>query len=227
MTPAPARLPPCCRLLISLSVIAGSRAAAARRNRTSTRPGRRRRMANTVSATGFCSIGLQVFAGQPGEYAGDGVGQRHCQHIDQRQHEGLVRRDVPAVAGDDAGQDRDHREHAGREGQAEADQEEGADDQPGALPGDHRRDLVLLGQFLIGGRRSLDRQSPGRGRGGGLRHSDTGCAAGRGQVEREYLLLRRVADTPIGAALVFGCQRDLGGVGVAAHQRDIEVDQPW
>ena len=39
------------------------------------------------------------------------------------------------------------------------------------------------------------------------------------------VLLRRIADTAVGAALVTRGQRHLSGGGVAAHQRDVEVDK--
>ena len=45
---------------------------------------------------------LDVLAGQRGKHAGDRVGQRHRQHVHQRQHERLAGRDVPALARDDA-----------------------------------------------------------------------------------------------------------------------------
>ena len=60
--------------------------------------------------------------------AGDGVGNRHREHVNQRQYEGPGGGDRLALAGDDAGQYRDHRKHAGRKGQADAGEEKQSDD---------------------------------------------------------------------------------------------------
>jgi hypothetical protein len=113
--PTPSRVPPCWRLDSSDSLLCQLGAAAARRNRTSTTTAARTRRRSCREDPGVLECRLQIFARQAGDHAGNRVGQRHRQHVHQREHEGTPGGDVLALADDDARQDRDHREHAGRE----------------------------------------------------------------------------------------------------------------
>ena len=61
---------------------------------------------------------LRLLAGGRKGHAGGGVGEGHAQHIGQRQRKALEAGHVGAVAGDDAGDNGHHGQHAGRERQA-------------------------------------------------------------------------------------------------------------
>jgi hypothetical protein len=58
-----------------------------------------------------------------------GVGERHAQDVGDRKQERAPLADLASPAGDDAGQDRDHRQHAGRKREQQAEQEEAAEDE--------------------------------------------------------------------------------------------------
>ena len=105
---------------------------------------------------------LGLLAGGREGGAGDRVGQGHAEHVDHRQQERAPRRRRRALAGDDAGQDRDHRQHAGREGEQQAEAEESRHDDQQAPAGDQSRKAVLLGDH----RRTASRGEavPGGGR---------------------------------------------------------------
>ena len=59
--------------------------------------------------------------------AGGCVGQRHSLHVREREREAAPGRHLLALADDDARENRDHRQHARRERQQQADAEEGGE----------------------------------------------------------------------------------------------------
>ena len=133
--------------------------------------------------------GLNVFPRQAHQHADDGVGERHRQYIHQRQHKGLAGGDCLALANDDAGEDGDHREHAGGEGQQQAGAEEDQQGEQGVAAFQRIGDGVL---FAFGAG-LLRRWLSGRGA-AGVDGVGRGHHRARLQMQLEGLVLRRVAD---------------------------------
>ncbi len=126
-------------------------------------------------------------SGQPGGDAGGGVGHRHAENVGERQCEATGVGIAVTLTGDDAGEDGDHRQHAGGQRQAEASDEEKGE--IGPEPG-ITEDAGDFAAFV-----DVD---PGAsccfcGRGGRGRRI--------GQRDGHRLRLRRVADAGIGATL--------------------------
>ena len=117
------------------SCSAARRAAAARRGRTWTAPSTTNSAAKAPSTQGFCSALESSVPDSPAATPASGVGDRHPEDVDGRvSSSAWLPADLVALADDDPGQDRDHREHAGGEGQQQAEAEEAGDDSPEAAP---------------------------------------------------------------------------------------------
>ena len=82
---------------------------------------------------------LRLLPGKRERGTCDRVGDRHAEHVGERQREGATARDRAVTAGahDDAREDRDHRQHAGREREPEPGDEEPEDDGWQAAVADH------------------------------------------------------------------------------------------
>ena len=150
---------------------------------------------------------------QPRRDPASGVGDRHPEHVHRATAGGVRSADPLALADDDPGQDRNHRQHAGREGQQQAEAEEAGDHAPEAAP---RRICATCELSSTGA------AAPAGGSGGGSRRfrcrrlrggqrarqrgrrSGAACAAGivGGQHHIEVLALGRIAQAGFGAALV-------------------------
>ena len=115
------------------------------------------------------------------------------------------------MAGNDARQDRDHRQHAGRERQREPPEIEPAEQRPPRAVDDAGRPLILLGDRCRGG-----------GCGGARRRG--GELARRRQHEGHRLLAGRVADAALLAALVAAREHYVHGVGTRARERHHGLD---
>jgi hypothetical protein len=129
-------------------------------------------------------------AGQAGQDADGGVGERHAEHVDQGQGGGAAARRravrVVALAGDDARKNGQHGEHAGRAGQPESGEEEKGEVAPETGLGESPGDLAA----------AVARA--GRCRGfGKVRHAGAGGRQGDGKLPH----LRRITDAGFGAAL--------------------------
>ena len=125
-------------------------------------------------------LGLLARGGKGG--ARDRVGQRHAEDIGHGQQERPPRCRRLALAGDDAREDGDHRQHAGREGEQQAEAEEARHDREQAAARDQARESILLRDHRC--------RFAGRWR------------AGRWKLDGDGLGHRRVAQARIRAALV-------------------------
>ncbi len=125
------------------------------------------------------------------------------------------------VIDDDAGQDRDHREHAGGQREQQAEAEKADQDQGQVVALEQSGDA----RAFVGGRRRSrrSRRCRSRRRRCGDRHClrsrRTGCARCSGQLEFRVLIEGRVADAAVPAALRNGLQRD--GAGGLHRQEDL------
>ena len=121
---------------------------------------------------------------------------------------------MTGLADDDRRDDRQHRQHAGREREQQAGEEEGADDRPERAAAQHRLDRTEL---AAGGRGRRGRRrrcqagaaacSPALDVG---ERADDALAAEAGQADARAALHRRIAQARIGAALAGGDQAELG-----------------
>ncbi len=153
---------------------------------------------------------LQVTPEQTRGKPGERIGRRHRDDVGARQHQAAQRADLAALADDDAGQDGDHREYAGRQCQQEAEAEEAREDGGKAVALQVGGDRIGFGQGGRGARNALGCRPPGVGR--GARPGDEG----------QRLLDRGVTDAVLGAALVADLHID--GVGtVRQRQRRAEA----
>ena len=124
---------------------------------------------------------------QGGSHARAGVCHRHAEHVGKREEERAQLAEILALAGDDPREDRDHRQHAGREGEQQPEAEETRQHDPGAAGFEQPGDLEvarLNGEF----RR---RVGPCAGRRRGKRR----------ELDRRLALHRDVAHADIGATL--------------------------
>ena len=121
---------------------------------------------------------LQVGAEQPGDDAGDGEHQRVGDHVDQRQHQRAPRAQARALAGDQARQDRDHRQHARRERQQQAGAEEAEQRQPAIACRQGRRRGGCLPTASVSQRRRNDSR-PSRSVAGATRVCEPGSPRSR------------------------------------------------
>ncbi len=88
---------------------------------------------------------LQLQSGSRRGDARQGVHDGHTHHVAQRQQESARRTDVVTFAGDDPGQNRDHRQYTRCECEPQTGDEEHADRNPDARSGDDLREPRLLG----------------------------------------------------------------------------------
>ena len=73
---------------------------------------------------------LEALAGESdAANPGEGIRERHAEHIDQRKRERARLGEAAAFARDDAREDRDHGQDAGREGEQQPEEEEAAENQ--------------------------------------------------------------------------------------------------
>ena len=133
-----------------------------------------------------------------------GIGARHAQYVGQRQHEGARRGDVGAVARDDSGEDRHHRQHAGCEGQQQSQSEEGAQNQQQIAVADQGREPILFRDETCG----AGATPAGAASGAAAARAAAGRARRR-QRDRQGLGDRRIAQAGMGAALVGDIHRDI------------------
>ena len=116
------------------------------------------------STHGLCSAAESIVPGQPRRDPRRGVGQRHAEHVGEREHEtARVTRAGVLVPGDDAGQDRNHREHTGCEREQQPEAEEGRDRRPQAAVAQGCGDAAVLGDASAGAAAGIAGR-PGAGR---------------------------------------------------------------
>ena len=157
---------------------------------------------------GVLQHGLQIGARQRRHRADAGVGQRHRQHEGQRQDKTTP--GTRTAACDQAGENRHHRQHAGRERHQQAQAEE-HDKHPA-----HMDARQAFGQVLVFAERARGHRTlAGRGRIG----RDCRRCRDIGQVDTPGL--RRIAKTRIGAALPADGQRP--GIGRLDQDPDLVV----
>ena len=136
----------------------------------------------TAQHPGILQGGGKQRPGHAGRDAGGGIGDRHAQHVGQREGEAAAAGNLVALSGDDAGKDGNHREDARRQRQTQ--------------PGDEEKQEIGEKTGVLQGFGDFSAFITARLAGFGHRR------AGRiGQVDGDHLCLRRVADTGIGAAL--------------------------
>ena len=102
----------------------------------------------TTQHPGVLQRGREQGAGHAGGDAGGGVGERHAEHVGQREQEGAGVRGLVPRADDDAGEDGDHREDAGCQREQQAEAEEAGDHDPEAGVLEQLRDLAGLSSPL-------------------------------------------------------------------------------
>ena len=150
--------------------------------------------------------GLQIFPGQTRDHPGDG--EDHCvrQNIDAGKYQSALGGNVLTGAGDDAGQDRNHREYTRREREAQSSQKEHAEYQP------KRAIQRTLEAAVVAGRRRH-----------GLRR---GCCAGVCPRKRDIERARhhRITHAVFQTALEIGGQRQRLRRGVVARERNRYLD---
>ena len=81
-----------------------------------------------------------------GDYAGEREDYGACQYVDDAEHDRAACGDVLARAGDDAGQDRNHRQDAGREREQQAEAEKAQDEEREVALEQSRDDAVIFGR---------------------------------------------------------------------------------
>ncbi len=139
---------------------------------------------------------LELQSGGGHHQAQQGVGERHALHVNHRQCQNAAAALRPVAAEDDAGDQRVHRQHARREGDADADQQ-----CPQRRKRQAGRCCGLFGWFR-GNRR------------------ERGVSGGADRVQRDHPGFRRVAKTGLGAALIGDAE---AGVGRRLLQRHLQI----
>ncbi len=95
---------------------------------------------------GVLERGLEIRTAQAGRDPGGSVGRGHREHVCEREPERTAGRQPMPLPDDDARQDGDHRQDAGREGEQQPEPEEGEEHQSGIAGRESPRQAILLGK---------------------------------------------------------------------------------